>query len=178
MDDIPKSIPIPNTSISIPRPGFGVYLLNRESCQNACGAALNSSYRHIDSARLYRNEAEVFAAVNSHPTVQREEVFLATKISKPQGSASKTYEQMISCVEKLGGIGGYVDLFLIHIPSKERPAREELWLSLERLWKEGRAKAIGVSNYRVNNLTEMKEYATVWPPHVNQIEVRLAPFPS
>lgn len=74
-----------------------------------------------------------------------------------------------------GGSGegkGYVDLFLIHTPSGGSGARKEMWQALEKLHQEGRAKSIGVSNFGVGHIDEMKAYAKVWPPHVNQIEVR------
>ena len=69
------------------------------------------------------------------------------------------------------GRKGYVDLFLIHSPSGGKEARREMWLALERLLDEGQAKSIGVSNFGVGHIEEMRAYATVWPPHVNQIEV-------
>ena len=69
------------------------------------------------------------------------------------------------------GEDGYVDLFLIHTPSGGKAARKEMWLALERLESEGLAKSIGVSNFGVGHIEEMKEYARTWPPHVNQIEV-------
>lgn len=65
----------------------------------------------------------------------------------------------------------YVDLFLVHTPHRGHNARRDMWLALERLHAEGRARAIGVSNYGIEHIEEMREYATIWPPHVNQIEV-------
>lgn len=68
----------------------------------------------------------------------------------------------------------YVDLFLVHTPyggPNAKENRKEMWLALERAYEEGKARAIGVSNYKVEHLEEMREYAKVWPPHVNQIQV-------
>lgn len=80
-----------------------------------------------------------------------------------------------------GAGGEYVDLFLVHTPyggPNAKKERREMWLALERALEEGRARAIGVSNYKVEHLEEMREYAKVWPPHVNQIQVRMqAPQP-
>ena len=172
MAELLRRLQIPGTDVYIPRPGFGVYLLRGDTCEKACTAALLSGYRHIDSAQLYRNDVNVDAVVHAqHAGLGREDVFLTTKISRARGSVDRTYDQTVKCVDNLGGKSGYVDLFLIHVPHVDRTAREELWLALERLYREGRAKAIGVSNYRVHHLEEMREYATVWPPHVNQIEV-------
>lgn len=70
----------------------------------------------------------------------------------------------------------YVDLFLVHTPyggPNAKKERREMWLALERAFEEGRARAIGVSNYKVEHLEEMREYAKVWPPHVNQTQVRM-----
>lgn len=69
------------------------------------------------------------------------------------------------------GRQGYVDLFLIHSPSGGPEARKEMWLALEKLVEEGGAKSIGVSNFGVSHIEELKGYAKIWPPHVNQIEV-------
>ncbi|KAI9871971.1 MAG: hypothetical protein M1823_008299, partial [Watsoniomyces obsoletus] len=66
---------------------------------------------------------------------------------------------------------GYVDLFLIHSPNAGNKARKEMWLALEKLHDEGKAKSIGVSNFGIGHINEMKDYAKVWPPHVNQIEL-------
>ncbi|KAG8164010.1 hypothetical protein KVR01_005928 [Diaporthe batatas] len=68
----------------------------------------------------------------------------------------------------------YVDLFLVHTPyggANAQRERREMWLALERAYEEGRARAIGVSNYKVEHLEEMRAYAKVWPPHVNQIQL-------
>ncbi|POR37968.1 Putative oxidoreductase C2F3.05c [Tolypocladium paradoxum] len=167
---IHDSIPIPTTTSSMPRLGFGVYQLYGQHCRQAILAALAAGFRHIDSAQLYRNESEVGAAVRQSP-VEREQVFLTTKIRAAAGSPEKTYQSALDSVNRVGGAGGYVDLFLVHIPGSSREAREELWKALERLHAQGKAKAIGVSNFRVQHLEEMKEYACVWPPHVNQLEL-------
>jgi diketogulonate reductase-like aldo/keto reductase len=71
----------------------------------------------------------------------------------------------------IDGDDGAVDLFLIHTASGGSAARKEMWLALEKLHEAGKARSIGVSNYGVGHIEEMKEYAKIWPPHVNQIEV-------
>ncbi|EFY93383.1 hypothetical protein J3458_007164 [Metarhizium acridum] len=162
--------PLTNTSSSIPKLGFGVYQLYGKSCQKAVLDALEAGYRHIDSAQLYRNEADVGAAIQQSP-IQRQDIFITTKIRQSAGSFEKSYQSCMESIEKVSGKDGYVDLLLIHIPGTGRESREELWGVLEKLYAEGRAKAIGVSNYRPQHIEEMKEYAKVWPPHVNQIEL-------
>ncbi|KAG6068386.1 hypothetical protein E4U32_000855 [Claviceps aff. humidiphila group G2b] len=164
--------PLHNTHTSIPNLGFGIYQLYGQACQKAILAALDAGYRHIDSAQIYRNESDVGAALKQSG-LKREDVFLTTKISQSAGSFDKTYKSAVESIGMISGGGkdGYVDLFLIHLPGTGRDSREELWKVLEKLHEEGRAKAIGVSNYRPQHVDEMKEYAKIWPPHVNQIEL-------
>lgn len=171
------TLKVANTGASMPRLGFGVYQIHGASCVQACQRALDAGYRHFDSAQFYRNEAEVGQAIRSSSTVPREDIFLTTKIlSSPMGaSADAVYRNVAGSVDKMGGERGYVDLFLIHSPGS-RNFRESTWKALEKLHAEGRAKAIGVSNYPIDCIEEMKEYATVWPPHANQIEVCLVPL--
>lgn len=167
------TLKIANTGASMPRLGFGVYQIHGASCVQACQRALDAGYRHFDSAQFYRNEAEVGQAIRSSKSVPREDVFLTTKIlSGPMGASTEAmYQNVAGSVDKMGGEGGYVDLFLIHWPGS-KSFRESSWKALEKLHSEGRAKAIGVSNFSIGNIEEMKEYATVWPPHANQLEVR------
>lgn len=160
-----------NTSTKIPQLGFGVYQSSPSQCVQSCLNALRANYRHIDTAQFYANEAEVGKAVRE-AGIKRSEVFLTTKILSAAGSVQKSYEKCVASVEKIdGGENGYVDLFLIHSPNSGKEKRKEMWLALERLYQEGKAKSIGVSNYGVGHIEEMKGYAKVWPPQVNQIEV-------
>ena len=104
--------------------------------------------------------------------LKRSDVFLTTKILAAAGSVEKTYQKCLDSVKKIApGEDGYVDLFLIHSPHAGKEKRKEFWSALERLLVEGKVKSIGVSNYGVSHIEEMKSYAKVWPPHVNQIEV-------
>ncbi|KAK1956001.1 Aldo/keto reductase [Colletotrichum sublineola] len=173
----------------MPRVGLGVYQLRGEECYRACLAALEAGYRHIDTAQLYGNETEVGRAVKQYlqqqrsqtdgtaPT-KREDIFLTTKIGRWNGGAGRTYRSALRSVQRVAGddnhddVNGdrYVDLFLVHRPVEER---RELWAALGRLRSEGRVRAVGVSNFGVGALEEMKAYAGVWPPCVNQIEVNL-----
>lgn len=136
----------------------------------SCLTALEVGYRHIDTAQFYGNETQVGEAVKKSG-LPRSEIFVTTKILSAGGSVEKSYQKCLDSVEKIGGSGGYVDLFLIHSPNAGSKARKEMWLALEKLYEEGKAKSIGVSNFGVGHIAEMKGYAKVWPPHVNQIEV-------
>ncbi|OQE19482.1 hypothetical protein PENSTE_c015G02561 [Penicillium steckii] len=166
---ITDSLPLANSQ-RIPRLGFGVYRSPTAQCVQSCLKALDVGYRHIDTAQFYANEAEVGQALRSSG-LPRDQVFLTTKILSPAGSADATYSKLLASVETIGGPGGYVDLFLIHSSSSGPAGRKQLWQALERLHEEGHAKSIGVSNFGVKHIEEMRSYAKVWPPHVNQIEL-------
>ena len=137
----------------------------------SCLKALEAGYRHIDTAQFYANEAEVGEALRTS-TVPREQVFVTTKILSPAASVEATYDKLLASVHKISGADGYVDLFLIHSSSSGSAGRKLLWQALEKLFFEGKTKSIGVSNFGVGHIEEMRSYAQVWPPHVNQIEVR------
>lgn len=163
-------LPLPNSAVKIPRLGFGVYRSPTNVCVQSCLKAIQTGYRHIDTAQFYANEKEVGEAIRASG-VPRSDLFVTTKILSPAGSPDATYGKLLDSVEKIGGPDGYVDLFLIH-SSKSGPAgRKELWQALERLLEEGKTRSIGVSNFGVQHIEEMKSYAKVWPPHVNQIEL-------
>ena len=148
----------------------GTWKSSPEEVQDAVYHAIKVGYRHIDSAQFYGNEAEVGQAVRESG-IPRNEVFITTKIMTPAGSPEATYRKVVESVDKIAGKDGYVDLFLIHSWKSGESGRKELWQALERLLEEGRTRSIGVSNYGVKHIEEMKAYAKVWPPHVNQIEV-------
>ncbi|CAF3445003.1 unnamed protein product, partial [Fusarium graminearum] len=161
-----------NSTSILPCIGFGSYKIRGETCAAAVLAALSAGYRHIDSAALYRNEVRVSEAIEQSG-VFREDLFLTTKVGSPRRKTEKTeaYEDVIEAVERIAGKDGYVDLLLMHVPGPSREHRHSLWEAMERAKREARARNIGVSNFRVRHLDEMKEYATEWPPSVNQIEL-------
>lgn len=165
------TVTLPN-SVRAPQLGFGVYRSPPDVCVKSCQTALESGYRRIDTAQFYANESDVGLAVRQSQ-MPRADVFLVTKILEAAGSVDRSYAKCVESVRKLaGGHGqGYVDEFLIHSPSPGKGPRREMWLALERLYGEGKTKSIGVSNFGIKHIEELKQYATVWPPHVNQIEV-------
>ncbi|KAK2728734.1 putative aldo/keto reductase [Colletotrichum kahawae] len=166
-----ETVRLPETDNQLPRLGFGVYQLRGQDCADACLAALKCGYRQIDSAQLYGNEADVGRSLRQfleQAKVRREDLFITTKIGRHEGSVEKTYRSALRSVRRIAGEDGYVDLFLVHRPIQRR---EEVWVALERLLGEGKTRAIGVSNFRAEHLEDMKGYAKVWPPVVNQIEI-------
>ncbi|KAJ9486657.1 hypothetical protein VN97_g6676 [Penicillium thymicola] len=163
-------LPLPNSSVRIPRLGFGVYRSPTNQCVLSCLKALEAGYRHIDTAQFYANEAEVGEALHT-TSVPRDQIFVTTKILSPAASVEATYDKLLASVHKIGGADGYVDLFLIHSSSSGSAGRKLLWQALEKLYAEGKTKSIGVSNFGVGHIEEMRSYAQVFPPHVNQIEL-------
>jgi diketogulonate reductase-like aldo/keto reductase len=127
-------------------------------------------------SRYYANEKEVGEAV-LQSGFKRSDIFITTKILTAAGSVDETYEKLLESVRKINGKDGYVDLFLIHTASGGSKARKEMWLALERLLGEGKTRAIGTSNWGIGHIEELKGFAKVWPPHINQIEVSCIPFP-
>ncbi len=150
---------------SIPVVGLGVWQSPKNVTVDAVSTAIRLGYRHVDTARIYGNEAEVGAGVKAS-AVAREEIFVTTKLwNEDQGydSALRAFDKSL---EKLGL--EYVDLYLIHWPVGGQ--RKDSWRALEKIKADGRAKHIGVSNYLVNHLEEMTGYAKELP-EVNQIEI-------
>ena len=154
--------------LSIPQLGLGVYQLapGRET-QQAIEAALAAGYRHVDTAAVYRNEADVGAAVRASG-ISREQVWITTKLANREQGARTTraaFEASLSRLEL-----DHVDLYLLHWP---HALRLESWRVLEELHAEGLARSIGVSNFLVPHLDELLAVARVRPA-ANQIE--LSPF--
>lgn len=166
----PKSCYVLLNSVKIPCLGFGSYLSPPNKTKTSCLAALKAGYSQIDTAQYYGNEKEVGEAVRESG-IPRSELFVTTKILDAKGSVGKSYQSVLESVWAIDGEDGVMDLFLVHSALVGPEARKEQWLALERLYKEGKTRSIGVSNYGVGHIEEMKQYATVWPPHVNQLEL-------
>ena len=155
-----------NTGARIPQVGLGVWQSARgESTLSAVGAALRLGYGHVDTARIYGNEAEVGEAVRSSG-LPRGEIFVTTKLWNADQGFDPALRAFDASLERLGL--EYVDLYLIHWPVAGQ--RLHSWRALERIFGEGRARAIGVSNFLVPHLEELLAHAKVVPA-VDQIEV-------
>lgn len=162
-----------NNGSEIPVIGLGTYKTeDGDEVQRAVEWALEAGYRMIDTAAVYGNEKGVGHAIKSSG-IPREELFVTTKLAnRDQG-----YDLALSAIDvSLARLGlDTVDLYLVHWPSASEDRSEtinkraETWRAMEKLYNSGKAKAIGVSNYCVWHLEEMKGYAHI-PPMVNQVE--------
>ncbi|MBI2663605.1 aldo/keto reductase [Candidatus Woesearchaeota archaeon] len=150
-----------NNGTEIPILGLGTWLSSGKTAENAVLCALQSGYRHIDTASFYGNEEEIGEAIKKSG-IPREEIFVTTKIWNNQHNNPE-----IAFNNSLENLGlDYVDLYLIHWPV---PQRLTTWKILERLYEEGRCKAIGVSNFTINHLNELLKNSSIIPA-VNQVE--------
>jgi len=137
----------------LPALGLGTWALSGRSCYDAVRAALAIGYRHIDTAELYGNEAEVGAAIRDSG-VTRAEIFVTTKIPMGELRAPQIRRNVEQSLKRLGS--NYVDLLLIHWPSRREPLAETLGAFAEARAK-GQARFIGVSNFTVALLREAIE---------------------
>ncbi|KAH8726334.1 NADP-dependent oxidoreductase domain-containing protein [Phaeosphaeriaceae sp. PMI808] len=158
-----------NSKYQIPKLGFSVYLSPPSKCVESCLTALKIGYRHIDTAQYYENESSVGRALRES-SIPREDVYITTKILSPGGDINSTYKKVVDSVEELSGKNGYFDLFLIHSPSGGTEARKLMWQALEKGKEAGIIRDIGVSNYGIHQIEEIKSFGKAWPPAVNQIE--------
>jgi 2,5-diketo-D-gluconate reductase A len=153
--------------IEIPQLGFGVFQVPPDDTEKVVDQALAAGYRHIDTAAAYQNEKGVGRAV-ANSGIPREDIFVTTKLwNSRQGfdTALETFGK------SLGRIGmDYVDLYLIHWPVPSQDRFVETWRAFERIHGEGRARTIGVSNFRIEDL-ERLEAETEILPTVNQVEL-------
>ncbi|HEY5053734.1 MAG TPA: aldo/keto reductase [Solirubrobacterales bacterium] len=153
--------------VEIPQLGFGVFQVPPDDTRGVVDEALEAGYRHIDTAAAYRNEAGVGAAIEASG-IAREEIFVTTKLWNSQQGFGTTLEAFETSLEKLGM--EYVDLYLIHWPVPTEDRFIETWRAFERIHEEGRARTIGVSNFRVEDLQRLDDEAELQPT-VNQIEL-------
>jgi diketogulonate reductase-like aldo/keto reductase len=154
-----------NNGLEIPMLGLGVYQSPPgRPTRQAVQYALEIGYRHIDTAKIYDNEADVGTAVKESG-LHRDDIFITTKV----WNSDQGYDSTIkACSTSLARLGlGYIDLYLIHWPVMGLSIKT--WKAMEQLLKEGKVKAIGVSNYMIDHLEEIL-YDSDVVPSVNQVE--------
>ena len=158
-----------NSGHTIPQLGFGVFKIVPAETAAAVTEALRVGYRHIDTAEMYGNENEVGEAVRASG-LDRGEVFITSKLNNGFHRPDDARRAFDGTLEALGS--DYVDLFLIHWPLPTLYGGDfvSTWLTLEELYRDGRSRSIGVSNFQVAHLQRLAQESDVVPA-VNQIEV-------
>lgn len=152
--------------VEVPANGFGVYQVSKEDCKESVLTALKTGYRHIDTAQSYFNESEVGEALKESD-VPRKEIFLTTKVWIDNYGEGKTYDSVVESLKKLQT--DYLDLILLHQPVGDYYAA---YRDLEKLYEEGKVRAIGVSNFYPDRLVDLCMFSKI-KPMVNQIEVNV-----
>ena len=155
-----------NNGLEIPQLGFGVWKVPDVEAETAVEQALVAGYRLIDTAKVYRNEVGVGKALAT-TTVPREDLFVTTKLWNADHGYENTLKAFDESLDKLGL--DYVDLYLIHWPTPKYDQYVDSYKALETIYKEGRAKAIGVCNFDVEHLQRILNECEVVPA-VNQVE--------
>lgn len=156
-----------NNGLTMPQLGFGVWQVPDEGAYTCVKTAIEVGYRSIDTARLYDNEGGTGRAI-ADSGVAREDIFLTTKLWNADHGYDKALRAFDASLERLGT--DYVDLYLIHWPTPARDMYVDTWKALERVYSEGRAKAIGVSNFTAETLGRLIDETEVTPA-LNQIEL-------
>ncbi len=152
------------TGYKMPLVGLGTYQTDGDDCFNSVIWALEAGYRLLDTAQGYKNEQIVGDAMKKSG-VKREDIFLVTKVNFK--NFEKCYQSVMESLEKLKT--DYLDLVLLHWPYNNYYAA---WRDLEKLYKEGVIRSIGVSNFEPDRLIDLINYNEI-KPHVNQIETNL-----
>jgi diketogulonate reductase-like aldo/keto reductase len=151
-----------STGTRLPILGFGTWRLSGESAARAVGWALEAGYRHIDTATMYGNEKQVGAAIRDSG-LSREQIFVTTKL--PPGKVGRERRTLDDSLAALGT--DHVDLWLVHWPPAGGPG-VSTWNHFVAAYEEGLARAIGVSNYSLDQIDTLSA-ATGVTPSVNQI---------
>lgn len=156
-----------NDGHTIPQLGFGVYKASDTEAEVAVGHALETGYRHIDTATLYYNEAGVGRAI-AHSNIAREDIFVTTKVWNDDQGFDQTIRAFETSLEKLAL--DYVDLYLIHWPMPMNGLYIDTWKALISLRERGLVTSIGVSNFPAPRIDELIN-ATGITPVINQVEL-------
>ena len=159
-----------NNGVIMPKLGLGTFKAeDGESCYKATLEALKIGYRLIDTAMGYGNEESIGRAIKDSG-VKREEIFITTKLYPKQigyKSAKINLEQSLERFQTT-----YVDLYLIHWPSNNYLVNLHTWQAFEELYKEGKVRAIGVSNFQIHHLNNLLSSCII-KPMVNQVETHV-----
>lgn len=156
-----------NNGIKMPALGFGVYqITDQNECRQAVINAIQAGYRLIDTAQAYGNEEAVGSAIKASG-VAREELFITTKLWVSDVNYERTKAAFYNSLNRLGL--DYLDLYLIHQPFNDYYGA---WRAMEELYREGKIRAIGVSNFDMGRIADLIAFNDI-PPAVDQIECNI-----
>ncbi|MBM7579049.1 aldo/keto reductase [Jeotgalibacillus terrae] len=156
-----------NNGLKMPQIGLGVWQVeDHQTGVDSVKKAIETGYRSIDTAMIYKNEEAVGQGIRE-AGVPREELFITTKVWNADQGYDSTLEALETSLEKLGL--DYVDLYLIHWPMPEKDKYVETYKALEKLYEDGKVKAIGVCNFEIEHLQRLMDECTV-KPVLNQVE--------
>ncbi|MCE4047871.1 aldo/keto reductase [Bacillus sp. Au-Bac7] len=155
-----------NNGVEMPRFGLGVFKVEEgQEVIDSVKSAIKAGYISIDTAAVYKNEEGVGQGIKESGA-NREDLFITTKVWNADQGYESTLAAFETSIQKLGL--DYIDLYLVHWPVKGK--YKETWKALEKLYKDGKVKAIGVSNFHQHHLEDLLEEAEI-VPMVNQIEL-------
>ena len=171
-----------NNDQKIPSLAYGTWLINNKDASKCVQLALKHGYRHIDTAQAYGNEKGVGEGIRASG-LPREEIYVTSKVMAEIKSYDKAKKSIDKSLKDLGL--DYIDLMLIHCPQpwalfrgKNKYFKEniEVWRALEEAYKEGKVKAIGVSNFNIEDLQNILDHCEI-KPMVNQILIHIGEVP-
>ena len=152
-----------NNGVTIPILGFGVFQIPASETKQAVLDAIAAGYRHFDTAQAYANEREVGQAI-AESGLPREEFFITSKVWLDNYGYEKAYQSVLDSLEKMGL--DYLDLMLLHQPFSDYYGA---YRALEDLYREGKLRAIGVSNFYPDRLSDLAAFTEI-TPQINQVE--------
>ncbi|WP_410642275.1 aldo/keto reductase [Amycolatopsis sp. lyj-346] len=156
-----------NNGVRMPQLGYGVFQVPDDETATAVKAAIEAGYRSIDTAAVYGNEKGVGQAI-AESGIARDELFVTTKLWNAAQGYDSTLEAFDESMRKLGL--EQLDLYLIHWPTPARDKYLDTWRAFEKLYTDGRVRAIGVSNFQPTHLERLLDVAEI-APAVNQVEL-------
>jgi len=155
-----------NNGVKMPQLGIGTFLVeDGQVAYDTVKYALEVGYRHIDTAQMYKNEKSIGQAIKDSK-INRKELFITTKQART-GNVKYMENQLNQSLKDLQT--DYVDLYLIHWPNQDKAINRQTWKFFEKIYKEGKAKAIGISNFQIHMIDDLLKDAKVVPA-VNQVE--------
>lgn len=155
-----------SNGVEMPQIGYGVYQVTPEECERCVADALSVGYRMIDTAQAYNNEVEVGKAI-ANSGISRDELFLVSKVWISNYTYDKTLTSIDESLRKLGT--DYIDLMLLHQPFCDRYSA---YRALEKAYKDGKVRAIGVSNFFPDHFIDLASNVEI-PPMINQVETHV-----